>query len=92
MVTWSRTSTILSSISRMKLRSSHSVTVGLELRYATSYPYVRKFSHPVYLEHDLNVNSSEILANVDAILFLPATRYLYQDSCGEIVYLAIELG
>ena len=92
MVTWSRTSTILSSISRMKLRSSRSVTVGLELRCATSYPYVRKFSHLVYLEHDLNVNSSEILANVDAILFLPATRCLYQDSCGEIVYLAIELG
>ena len=46
----------------------------------------------VYPEHDLNVNSSEILANVDAILFLPATRCLYQDSCGEIVYLAIELG
>ena len=92
MVTWSRTSTILSSISRMKLRSSRSVTAGLELRYATSYPYVRKFSHLVYLEHDLNVNSSEILANVDAILFLPTTRCLYQDSCGEIVYLAIELG
>ena len=93
MVTWSRTSTILSSISRMKLRSSRSVTVGLELRYATSYPYVRKFLHLlVYLEHDLNVNPSEILANVDAILFLPATRCLYQDSCGEIVYLAIELG
>jgi len=36
--------------------------------------------------------TSETLANVDAILFVSATRCLYQDPRGETIYLAIEVG
>ena len=41
--------------------------------------------------HRSNVNASETLANVDAILFLPATGCLHQNACGETVHLAVEL-
>lgn len=40
----------------------------------------------------LKYNSSKTLANVDAILFLPATCSLYQDPRRETVYLAALLG
>ena len=39
-----------------------------------------------------NINASETLANVDAILFLPAARCLHEVPRGEAIYLATELG
>jgi hypothetical protein len=59
----------------------------------TSYPYVRKFfTFLSAIEHRSTIHESETLANVDAILLLPATCCLYQEHRGETIYLATAVG
>ena len=57
-------------------------------------PIREEFLHisTLCLDHGSDVNTSEVLANMDAIFFLPATCCTHQDTRGETIYLATELG
>ena len=92
MVTPSRASTTLSSISPMKLQSNQCVMALQGPHYATSYPCVRNSPPILPLTTAQMVYTSEILAYMDAVFVLSATRCLHQNSHRQTVFLAVGLG